>query len=127
LRIRLKNNCYTNYSGNYSEKLKAIDGEWVEIDADHLFQEQLNTKFIPGVSAVGLRIYQQDVEEVDGDERIGRAKCDYCGLYADTGNPCPGCNHGLTYMKEFFPGTKRQPKTVEDEVNGMLGDIFQGV
>lgn len=126
MRVRLKNNCHTNYNGNYSEKLEAINGEWVEIDTDYLFREQLNTKPISEVSAVGLRIYQQDVEEVEDDERIGRSKCDYCGLSVNTGNPCLGCKNGHSYMKEFFPGTKRMSKTVAEEVDGMFGDIFKG-
>lgn len=124
--MRLKDNCYTHYGGNYSEKLESIGGQWIEIDTTHLFREQLNTKPIPKVSAVGLRIYQQDVVEVEDDERIGRSKCDYCGAWVDTGRPCQDCQNGLKYMIEFFSGTKRQPKTVVEEIDGLLGDIFTG-
>jgi len=126
LRIKLKSNCYSNYSGDYAEKLKSIDGEWVEIDTTSLFVEQLNTKPIPGVTNVGLRIYQSDVTDVEGDERIGRSKCDYCGVSVDTGKPCCGCNNGINYMKEFFPGTTRQAKTVQEEMDSIFGDAFQG-
>lgn len=127
LRIRLKSNCYTNYSGNYAEKLELIKDEWIEIDTKSLFKEQLNTKPILGVTNVGLRIYQDDVEEVEDDERIGRAKCNYCGLWTDTGKPCPGCQNGSAYMKEFFPGTIRVAKTIQEEMNDILGNTPQGV
>lgn len=126
MRVRLKANSHTHYSGNYSEKLEAINGLWVEIDPTFLHNAQLNTMPISGVTNVGLRIYQKDIEEIKDDERIGRWRCDYCGSWDDTGKPCPSCDKGAAYMKEFFPGTKRNPKTVQEEVDIMFDDIFQG-
>jgi len=125
LKVRLKENCHNKYSGSYAEKLKLINGQWVEIDTEHLFKEQLNTKPIANITNVGLRIYQNDIEEIVDDERIGRSRCDYCSAWDDTGKPCPNCNNETKYMKEFFPGTKRKAKTVKEEVTGMLEDIFQ--
>jgi len=126
LRVKLINGCSNKYSGNYREKIRSAEGMWLEIDTDALFKDQLNTKPINGVSNVGLRIYQTDIERVEDDERIGRSKCDYCGAWTDTGKRCPSCNYGTQYMVEFFPGTIREAKTIEEEVSGMLDDVFPG-
>lgn len=124
MRIRLKSNCYQRYLGSYSKKLESIEGEWIKIDTRNLFTDQLNTMPIQKVTSCGLRIYQEDIEEIEDDERIGRSGCGYCEAWTDTGKPCSNCHEGFTYMKEFFPGTRRTPKTVQEEVDSILGDVF---
>lgn len=125
MRIKLKVNSYKHYVGSYSKKLEAIGGQWVDIDTKFLYNDQLNTMPIIGVTNIGLRIYQKDIEEIQDDERIGRWRCGYCGSWVNTGKPCQNCDKGTSYMSEFFPGTKRSPRTVQEEVDGMLEDVFQ--
>lgn len=122
MRIKIKNNVFAKYSINYAEKLRKIDGQWVEVDTKYLFTDQFNTIPIEGITEFGMRIYAVDVEEIENDERIGRSKCGYCGCTAITGEPCPGCKNGKVYMVEFFHGTIRQPD-MQEEVSRLLENI----
>ena len=126
MKIKLKEGTYKRYSSGYSSKLKLIDGKIIDIDTDVLFIDQLNTNPIDGVSELGMRIYQIDIKEVIDDERIGRSFCEFCGSYSDTGKECNRCDNGLKYMQEFFPGTKRNPKGVEDEIESLFNALEGG-
>lgn len=123
MRVKIKLGSAGKYNDQHRQKLQQVEGQWLEIDIEYLFPTQYNTKPIPGIAESGLRIYAADVEEIDNDERKGRSRCGYCGLWATTGEVCPGCNKGTDEMKEFFPGTKRVTG-MEDEVTNILGSII---
>jgi len=123
LRIKIKEGSSAKYSDEYGDMLKAIEGKWVEVDLEYLFTSQFNTVAIPGVSQSGMRIYDGDVQAIEGDERVGRSRCGYCGMWADTGQPCEGCTKGTDEMQEFFPGTSKETG-VKVEVKQMLDGIF---
>ena len=124
LKIKIKTGISAKYdTENYKRKLHKVEGRWVEVDTEYLFTSQFNTKPIPGITESGLRIYGGDVDIIENDERIGRSRCGYCGLWATTGEPCKGCTKGTEQMIEFFPGTKRD-FGMQDEVSSMLDNII---
>jgi len=89
--------------------LKAIQGQWVEIETDHLFADQFNTVPIPGVSENGMRLMVEDVEEIEDDARIGVIKCSYCFGYDHNhdgfcDNPLCGSPDYLHPLNPLFPG-----------------------
>jgi len=123
LKIKIRTGISNNYSAPFRTKLSKVEGCWLEVDTKYLFSSQFNTKPIPKVSEVGLRIYETDVEAIEGDERIGRSVCGYCGLWNDTGASCKGCSKGISEMIEFFPGTTRNAG-MKSEVSNIFNSII---
>lgn len=125
MKIKIKPNIANKYSTDYAEKIRQLESKWVDVETEHLFPDQFNTTSpIKGVSAIGLRIYAIDVDEIQNDERIGRSRCIYCGRWTDTGKLCPNCEKGTDYMEEFFPGTNRESnmaKEISNVINGIIG------
>ena len=126
MKILIKSGSHSKYGNNpkYQDKLRRVEGQWLDVDLEYLFTSQFNTKPIPDITESGLRIYDSDVEKIEDDERTGRSRCGYCGLWVDTGKPCEGCTKGTKEMVEFFPGTKRVTG-IKSEVSSILGDVFK--
>ena len=85
----------------YFEMLEAVDGQALEVETEHLFEDQYNTAPITGVSDNGLRVMDYLVEEVIDDARIGKMKCNYCGTSAEVAVSCPKCGKS-EYLKAFY-------------------------
>lgn len=90
---------------DWAEKLAQIEGQIIEVDTKYLFKDQYNTVPIPGVSATGLRIMDESVEEVIDDERPGKGRCYYCGRTVEAvDNPdeakCKYCSK-VGYIENF--------------------------
>lgn len=92
------------FSQRYHEKIKAIDGQLVEVDTKCLFQNSFN-----GILADGSLIHIPNllVDEVIDDARVGKGKCNYCGNITDK-PMCYNCEHGEKYVKMFDTRTSEQ-------------------
>ncbi len=49
------------HNAAFADKLRKVQGEWLEVDTTHLFSDQFNTVAIEGVTEHGLRVMQSDV------------------------------------------------------------------
>ena len=115
MRIKLNDNAATHYvrrcyrhahpqcgqlhRPDFEAMLKAVEGQWLEVETDHLFSDQFNTAPIPGVSENGLRIMVSDIVEIEDDARIGVVKCNWCGGYDhDHDGACDKCG-SIDYLK----------------------------
>lgn len=124
MRIKICNDISKKYQTCYQEQLQKVEGRWVDVDTTYLFTTQFNTLPISGVSESGLRIYLVDVAKIENDERIGRSRCGYCGLWATTGDQCASCTSGTSSMVEFFRGTTRV-SNMQNEVSEILDDMMK--
>ena len=102
--------CYKNARpdayGLHNEKfyniLKNIQGQWLEIETEHLFSDQFNTTPIPNVSDNGVRIMMEDVVEIKDDVRNGVMKCRWCyGYDNDNDGACDKCGK-TEYLKPLM-------------------------
>lgn len=71
--------------------LLQIAGTTVEVETEYLFEDQFNTAPIPNVSKGGMRIMASYVEKVIGDERPGKARCQWCGKTSTDTSMCSHC------------------------------------
>jgi hypothetical protein len=87
MRIKLTDNASSNYvrrcyngapascgmlhRPDFAAMLKAVQGQWLEVETAYLFADQFNTAPIPGVSELGLRVMASEVAEIEGDVRPG--------------------------------------------------------
>lgn len=94
--------CARLHSEEFYEMLKKVQGKWLEVETDHLFNDQFNTAPIEGVSPLGLRVAHSEVAAIEGDIRQGIKKCYWCFGYDRTGagfcDKCGKSEH-LTPMK----------------------------
>jgi hypothetical protein len=86
MKVKIKKNAYV-FVGNYNsnglrEVLKKLEGKWLEVETDHLFNDQYNIK------EPSIRVYDSMIDEVKDDERAGKGKCGYCGKMLNTGEIC---------------------------------------
>lgn len=56
-------------------------GKWVEIDTSYLFENQYNTTVEYG----NKRIFDGDIQKIEGDVRLGLGVCKYCGAMIKKG------------------------------------------
>lgn len=83
---------YGLHRPEWVETLKAVEGQWLEVETEHLFSDQFNTAPIPGVSELGLRLMVEDIAAIEGDVRHGVVKCRWCGGYDRDGDgACDKC------------------------------------
>lgn len=61
--------------------LEAVQGQWLEVETEHLFHDQFNVAPIPGVSDLGLRLMIEDIVAIEDDIRQGVVKCQWCYGY----------------------------------------------
>lgn len=62
----------------WANAVKAVEGMWVEIETDYLFEDQFNTVPIPH-SSNGVRLMAADVMAVEDDVRPFYKRCTWCG------------------------------------------------
>lgn len=61
----------------YRETLQELSGQWVDIETEHLFDNQYNT-------ANGLRLYDTMIDAIEDEAREGKQKCGWCGTISET-------------------------------------------
>lgn len=84
--------CARLHNEEFSKMLEKVQGQWLEVETDHLFNDQFNTAPIEGVTALGLRVMHSDVVAIEGDIRHGIKKCYWCYGYDRTGaGVCDKC------------------------------------
>lgn len=78
---------------DYRKLIQAVAGQWLEVETKYLFNNQYNTKPTADQLKIdpkcsGLRIHDVDVEKIENDARIGKAKCNYCGKIIQADEKC---------------------------------------
>ena len=136
MKIKIKDNAAALYNTAFKgqaipchkwvEILRAVAGEWLEVETKFLFGDQFNTAPMPkeqverclarlgeyarmtygeeikkSLESMGVRVMIQSVASIDGDVRPGMARCGYCGKNTKAGEPCEHCQHGTEYVKDF--------------------------
>lgn len=84
MKVKIKKNAYVfvgNY-GKYQEQIKKLEGKWLTVNTDHLFDNQYN------IDNPDIRVYDSMIEEVKDDARIDKGKCKYCGTMLNKGQEC---------------------------------------
>ena len=64
--------CGMLHRPEWMQMLEKVQGQWLEVETQWLFDTQFNTAPIPGVSENGMRIMIEDVSEIVDDVRPGR-------------------------------------------------------
>jgi hypothetical protein len=144
LRCMTTNGGFDDTARKYRDAVRALDGREIEIETAALFDDQVNTAPIPGVSESGLRLFDwreevypnEDIKEGQWLEqseslqaaRHGILKCGYCGKHEPVSsglNFCPHCLDSeylkveelhLTRLQRVSEGRlRRAPLTTEEE------------
>lgn len=119
MKIRLNDNAASNYvtrcykgahpacgrlhNEEFAGMLKKVQGKWLKVETDHLFNDQFNTAPIKGVTALGLRVMHADVAEIKGDIRKGIKKCRWCyGYDRENKGICDKCG-SAEHLEEMKP------------------------
>jgi hypothetical protein len=92
------------YSPDYAASLRKIEGTIVDVETDHLFEDQYN------IVQENLRVFDYAVESIIDDARIGRQHCQYCGKHSAinektpnmSSDACPKCGT-IGYLTPFKP------------------------
>jgi hypothetical protein len=109
----------------FEKQIRAIEGAWVPVETDHLFEDQFNTTPISGVTKNGMRILLRDVIEIRNDVRHGVIKCRWCHGYDTTGNGrCDECGKS-DYLHPLHPKSPpaRQAKSLKVPSWAMTRDL----
>ena len=114
--IRIRDDAGGRASGllspDWKRMMQAIQGQWIEVETDHLFEDQFNTVPIPGVSESGLRVMESDVAEIRNDARAGKSKCGWCGAVT-SGAACGSC--GKPAPRPLVPGSEPDADELEEQ------------
>jgi hypothetical protein len=95
--------CGMAHSPEWADTLKQVEGQWLEVETEHLFENQFNTVPIPGVSDNGLRLFVEDISEIKDDVREGVVKCRGClGYDRDGDGKCDSCGRE-DYLHKLNP------------------------
>jgi hypothetical protein len=81
MKVKIKKNAYI-WAGNLRDQVKSLEGKWLEVETDYLFNDQYNIK------TPNIRVYDSMVEAVKDDVREGLGKCKYCGTMLKVGETC---------------------------------------
>ncbi|MGN8842557.1 hypothetical protein ACTNDN_07020 [Niallia sp. HCP3S3_B10] len=81
--------------------IEKIAGKTLEVDTEQLFKSEFNTKEIFGVTKKGIRIPEEYVEQIIDDQRIGKAKCEFCNCVSNSLNFCTHCGK-VEYLEPFI-------------------------
>lgn len=114
--IRIRDNAGDAASGinlDWKRMMQQVQGQWLEVETDHLFRDQFNTAPILGVSESGMRIMQSDVAEIRNDARVGKSRCNWCG--AITGGAACGTCGKSEYLKPLVPGSTPAADELEEQ------------
>jgi len=81
------------HSPKWEAMLEKVQGQWLTVETDYLFNDQFNTVPIPGVSTLGMRIMQSDVVAIEDDIRGSMLECAWCGFHQEKvdGGMCLHC------------------------------------
>ena len=79
----------------YKDTLQSLAGKWVEVETKCLFDDQYNIEH--------LRVFEENVEEVRDDARIGKMKCTCCGECQPIQIQCRNCCDFKVYKPHIFP------------------------
>ena len=108
--IRIKPNSYAWQNTEMNNWLKNNWGKLVEVETDHLFDNQYNTE--------KYRILDANVCEVLNDARTGKGKCNYCGNMLTRGEVCRKHSECKTYGISWFTPENtfflKYPKGIEN-------------
>lgn len=95
--------CGMLHRPEFADMLRAVQGQWIEVETDHLFRDQFNTVPIPGVSDNGLRVMVNDIQAIEDDVRQGVVKCNWCyGYDHDKDGACDKCGK-TEYLEPLNP------------------------
>lgn len=95
--------CGMLHDPKWVKLLQAVEGQWLEVETEHLFRDQFNTKPIPGVSENGLRLMVEDIDAIEDDVRQGVVKCNWCyGYDHDHDGKCDKCGKS-EYLESLNP------------------------
>lgn len=94
-----QNGHLTTQQISWSKSLRKVQGQWLEVETEFLFQDQYNT-------TSGLHIMQKDVVDIEGDVREGKARCGWCGKTTNAVGACWNCNK-TEYVKPFKIGDSK--------------------
>jgi hypothetical protein len=95
--------CGMLHNPTFKKMLEAIEGQWLDVETEHLFDDQFNTGPIPGVSEYGMRIMLNCVADIQDDVRVGVVKCGWCyGYDHDHDGKCDKCGKS-EYLKPMKP------------------------
>lgn len=85
----------------WAEKLQAVQGMWLEVETEHLFLDQYNTSPITGITELGLRLFNRDIDAIENDVRERMKRCSWCGKCCpkEEGS-CPKCGKS-EYFETF--------------------------
>lgn len=81
MQVKIKKNAYI-WAGNLRDVVKKLEGKWLEVETDFLFNNQYNIK------TPAIRVYDSMIDAVKNDSREGMGKCKYCGTMIKAGNVC---------------------------------------
>lgn len=95
-------------SKQYMERIKALAGQWLEVETEYLFKSGFNTPSEnPELYENGLRVSTKDVAEIKDDMRRYRKFCHYCHHHsALVEKVCKHCGH-TDHFERFFPKKKK--------------------
>lgn len=95
--------CGMLHNPDWEKMLEQVQGQWLEVETEHLFRDQFNTAPIPGVSELGMRIMIQDIDAIEDDARDGIIKCNWCfGYDKDNDGKCDNCSKS-EYLEPLNP------------------------
>jgi len=91
------------HNAAFADKLRMVQGQWLDVDTEHLFSDQFNTVAVEGVSENGLRVMQSDVVAIVNDVRNNVVKCQWCcGYDTDNDGKCDRCGKD-DYLAPLMP------------------------
>lgn len=112
--------CGKLHNEEYEAMLQQVQGQWLEVETEHLFRDQFNTGPVPGVSEHGLRLTVADVTEIEDDVRAGVIKCDWCfGYDHDKDGKCDKCGK-TDFLRPLDPIS---PVSLEERVNAKTREL----
>ena len=122
MQIRIRKDVKTVYlscrGGAYNQKwvdlIESVAGKTLEVETEYLFKDQFNVGPVDG-SENGLRIMASYVEEVIGDIRPLKKKCNWCGKISSYKvQECPHCKK-TEYLESLGDATNAERFILEIE------------
>lgn len=113
--------CGMLHRPEWKDMLEKVEGQWLEVETDYLFDAQFNTAPIPGVSEHGMRLMAEDVAEIEDDVRPGRVFDQYTHKhYAPDELPAKCLTpERLEYLKVFKP----KPGSIKRGLPALVMDL----
>ncbi|MCH4825181.1 hypothetical protein [Planococcus halocryophilus] len=96
----------TDWQGHYYGQdqwevfLANVAGLELEVDEENLFKYEYDVLPVHGITKSKIRVLDDYVEKVIDDERIGKAKCDFCNNVSLSTDVCTSCGRS-DYLENF--------------------------